>query len=249
MKGKGDSCIFVGYSTTLKGYRVYNKRTRLIVEFIHVNFDEINELSKVSNYDNSGPTPTLQTTSDHSSSELRLQDYNNKPLSLKLVPNVSPQADTTYLSHRELDFLFSPLYDEFFTATKGYAHEDGIDFEESLAPVARLEAVRNFVAYAAHKSFPIYQMDIKTAFLNGPLKEEVYVVQPDGFVDPDHPEKVYRLKKALYVLKQAPRATEYQSVDMFTKALPQDWFEYLVRRIGMRCLNQAELEVLANETA
>nr|GFA09093.1 retrovirus-related Pol polyprotein from transposon TNT 1-94 [Tanacetum cinerariifolium] len=73
------------------------------------------------------------------------------------------------------------------------------------APVARLEAVRLFIAYAAHKSFTIYQMDIKTAFLYGPLKEEVYVNQPDGFVDPYHPDKVYRLKKVLYVLKQAPR--------------------------------------------
>ncbi|GJS04160.1 retrovirus-related pol polyprotein from transposon TNT 1-94 [Tanacetum coccineum] len=89
---------------------------------------------------------------------------------------------------------------------KGYAQEEGIDFEESFAPVARLEAVRIFVAYVAHKSFPIYQMDVKTAFLNGPLKEEVYVAQPDGFVDPDHPDKVYRLRKALYGLKQAPRA-------------------------------------------
>ncbi|GJY09001.1 retrovirus-related pol polyprotein from transposon TNT 1-94 [Tanacetum coccineum] len=84
--------------------------------------------------------------------------------------------------------------------------EEGIDFEESFAPVARLEAVRIFVAHAAHKSFPIYQMDVKTAFLNGPLKEEVYVAQPEGFVDPDHPEKVYLLRKALYGLKQAPRA-------------------------------------------
>ncbi|GJZ36112.1 retrovirus-related pol polyprotein from transposon TNT 1-94 [Tanacetum coccineum] len=89
---------------------------------------------------------------------------------------------------------------------KGYAQEEGIDFEESFALVARLEAVRIFVAYAAHKSFPIYQMDVKMAFLNGPLKEEVYVAQPDGFVDPDHPDKVYRLRKALYGLKQAPRA-------------------------------------------
>nr|GEW25894.1 retrovirus-related Pol polyprotein from transposon TNT 1-94 [Tanacetum cinerariifolium] len=88
---------------------------------------------------------------------------------------------------------------------KGYAQEEGIDFEESFAPVLRLEAVRIFIAYAAHKSFPIYQMDVKTAFLNGPLKEEVYVAQPDGFVDPGHPEKVYRLMKALYGLKQAPR--------------------------------------------
>ncbi|GJR74065.1 gag-pol polyprotein [Tanacetum coccineum] len=79
--------------------------------------------------------------------------------------------------------------------------------EEFICSVARYgRAVRIFVAYAAHKSFPIYQMDVKMAFLNGPLKEEVYVAQPDGFVDPDHPEKVYRLRKALYGLKQAPRA-------------------------------------------
>nr|GEW15981.1 hypothetical protein [Tanacetum cinerariifolium] len=85
-------------------------------------------------------------------------------------------------------------------------NEEGIDFEESFTPVARLEAVWIFIAYVAHKSFLIYQMDVKTAFFNGPLKEEVYVAQPDGFIDPDHPEKVYRLRKALYRLKQAPRA-------------------------------------------
>nr|GEU98512.1 integrase, catalytic region, zinc finger, CCHC-type, peptidase aspartic, catalytic [Tanacetum cinerariifolium] len=72
---------------------------------------------------------------------------------------------------------------------KGYAQEEGIDFEESFAPVACLEAVRIFIAYAAHKSFLNFQMDVKTTFLNGPLKEEVYVAQPDGFVDLDHPEK------------------------------------------------------------
>ncbi|GKD09190.1 retrovirus-related pol polyprotein from transposon TNT 1-94 [Tanacetum coccineum] len=85
-------------------------------------------------------------------------------------------------------------------------NEEGIDFEESFAPVARLEAVWISVAYAEHKSFPIYQMDVKMTFLNGPLKEEVYVAQPDGFVDPYHLKKVYRLRKALYGLKQAPRA-------------------------------------------
>ncbi|GJZ49237.1 gag-pol polyprotein [Tanacetum coccineum] len=79
--------------------------------------------------------------------------------------------------------------------------------------------------------------------------EEVYVAQPEGFVDPDHPEKVYLLRKALYGLKQAPRATEYQLADMFTKDLPEDRFKYLVRRIDMRCLTPTVLEVLSNETA
>nr|GEY00628.1 hypothetical protein [Tanacetum cinerariifolium] len=107
---------------------------------------------------------------------------------------------------------------------KGYAQEEGIDFEESFALVARLEAVRIFIAYAAHKSFPIYHMDVKTTFLNGPLKEEVYVAQPDGFVDPNHPNKVYRLRKSLYGLKQAPRAwydelSKFLTLKGFTKGL------------------------------
>nr|GEZ29512.1 copia protein [Tanacetum cinerariifolium] len=84
--------------------------------------------------------------------------------------------------------------------------QEGIDFKESFAPVARIEAIRIFIANAASKNMTIYQMDVKKAFLNGELKEEVYVSQPKRFVDPDHPTHVYRLKKALYGLKQAPRA-------------------------------------------
>ncbi|GKF56110.1 retrovirus-related pol polyprotein from transposon TNT 1-94, partial [Tanacetum coccineum] len=87
---------------------------------------------------------------------------------------------------------------------KGYRQEEGIDFEESVAPVACIEAIRIFIANAASKNMTIYQMDVKTAFLNGELKEEVYVCQPEGFVDPDHLTHVYRLKKALYGLKKAP---------------------------------------------
>nr|GFB10431.1 hypothetical protein [Tanacetum cinerariifolium] len=84
--------------------------------------------------------------------------------------------------------------------------EEGIDFEESFALVARLEAIRIFLAYATHKNIVVYQMDVKTAFLNGNLREEVYISQPDGFVDLNNPNHVYKLKKALYGLKKAPRA-------------------------------------------
>ncbi|GKB83706.1 retrovirus-related pol polyprotein from transposon TNT 1-94 [Tanacetum coccineum] len=100
---------------------------------------------------------------------------------------------------------------------KGYRQEEGLDFEESFAPVARLEAIRIFLANAASKNMTVYQMDVKTAFLNGELKEEVYVSQPEGFVDPDHPHHVYRLKKALYGLKQAPRAW-YDTLSRFLLA-------------------------------
>ncbi|GJS19133.1 retrovirus-related pol polyprotein from transposon TNT 1-94 [Tanacetum coccineum] len=88
---------------------------------------------------------------------------------------------------------------------RGYHQEEGIDFEESFAPVARLEAIRIFLAFAAHMNMVVYPMDLKTAFLNGNLQEDIYVSQPDGFVDPDNPNHVYKLKKALYGLKQAPR--------------------------------------------
>nr|GEY39683.1 hypothetical protein [Tanacetum cinerariifolium] len=88
---------------------------------------------------------------------------------------------------------------------RGYHQEEGVDFEVSFALVARLEAIRIFLAYAAHKNMVVYHMDVKTAFLNGNLREEVYVSQPDDFVDPDNPNHVYKLKKAPYGLKQAPR--------------------------------------------
>ncbi|GKD83725.1 putative ribonuclease H-like domain-containing protein, partial [Tanacetum coccineum] len=83
--------------------------------------------------------------------------------------------------------------------------DKGIDFEESFTPVARIEAIRIFLAFAAYKNMIVYQMDVKMTFLNGILREEVYVSQPDGFVDQDNPNHVYKLKKALYGLKQAPR--------------------------------------------
>ncbi|GKC59401.1 retrovirus-related pol polyprotein from transposon TNT 1-94 [Tanacetum coccineum] len=210
---------------------------------------------------------------------------------------------------------------------RGYRQEEGIDFEESFAPAARMEVIRIFFAYAAHKSFIVYQMDVKTAFLHGLLKEDVYVCQPEGFIDDDHPSYDYKLKKALYGLKQAPRTwlsqpritskrcgsrvmsghlqkyfrrnlitrqkagklvlkktrlycvvnhrgricvsicllcsspldantehveksmielyfvkTDYQLADLFTKALPVDRFNYLVRHLGMRSLSPQELE-------
>ncbi|GJW50560.1 retrovirus-related pol polyprotein from transposon TNT 1-94 [Tanacetum coccineum] len=89
---------------------------------------------------------------------------------------------------------------------KGYRQEEGIDFEESFAPVALIEAIKILIANAASKNMVIYQMDVKTAFLNGDLQEEVFVSQPEGFEDPEHPTHVYRQKKYLYGLKQAPRA-------------------------------------------
>ncbi|GKC54157.1 retrovirus-related pol polyprotein from transposon TNT 1-94 [Tanacetum coccineum] len=90
--------------------------------------------------------------------------------------------------------------------TQGFRQEEGINFEESFAPVARIEAICIFIANAAHKNMTIYQIDVKMSFLNDDLKEEVYVSQPEGLVDQYNPSHVYKLKKALYGLKQAPSA-------------------------------------------
>ncbi|GJR16656.1 retrovirus-related pol polyprotein from transposon TNT 1-94 [Tanacetum coccineum] len=106
----------------------------------------------------------------------------------------------------KLDELGGILKNKARLVARGYRQEEGIDIEDSFVLVARLEAIRIFISYVAHKNMTIYQMDAKTAFLNGILHEEVYVSQPDGFVDQDNPNHVYKLKKALYRLKQAPRA-------------------------------------------
>jgi hypothetical protein len=89
---------------------------------------------------------------------------------------------------------------------KGYAHIEGLDFDETFAHVARLESIIMFLAYVCHKRFKVYQMDVRSYFLNGYLNEEVYMEQPEGFELSDNPDLVCKLKKDLYGLKQAPRA-------------------------------------------
>nr|GEY48127.1 hypothetical protein [Tanacetum cinerariifolium] len=133
-----------------------------------------------------------------------------------LVPapdNISPLT---------LKWLFKNKYDEEQTVirnksrlvVRGYRQKEGIDFEESFALVPRMEDIRIFLAYVAHKSFSMFQMDVKTIFLHGSLKEDVYVCQPEGFIDADHPSHVYKLKEDLYGLKQAPR-TWYDELSTF----------------------------------
>nr|GEZ67082.1 retrovirus-related Pol polyprotein from transposon TNT 1-94 [Tanacetum cinerariifolium] len=130
---------------------------------------------------------------------------------------------------------------------KGYAQKEGVDFEESFAPVARLEAVRLFIAYAAHKSFTVYQMDVETTFLYSPLKEEV-IGTPMATKHLDTDLSGTPIDQTKY--RSMVRALMYLTLaDLFTKALSEDRFKYLVRRLGMRCLTPEELEVLANESA
>nr|GEZ23047.1 hypothetical protein [Tanacetum cinerariifolium] len=242
LQPKADIWIFIGYAPTKKAFRIYNRRTRRIVETIHVEFDELTAMA-----------------SEQSSLGPALHEMTPATISSGLVPK--PTSSTPYVppSRNDWDLLFQPLFDELLTpyqvlilqllklllqsltksqitletqspiipqdveedipdievahigndplfVARGYRQEEGINFEESFTPVARLEAIRVFLAYAAHKNMIVYQMDMKTAFLNGNLREEVYVSHLDRFVDQDNLNHVYKLKKALYGLKQAPRA-------------------------------------------
>ncbi|GKD39472.1 retrotransposon protein, putative, ty1-copia subclass, partial [Tanacetum coccineum] len=118
----------------------------------------------------------------------------------------------------KLDELGGILKNKARLVARGYRQEEGIDFEESFAPVARIDAIQIFLAYAAHMNMIVYQMDVKTAFLNSILREEVYVSQLDEFVDQDNPNHVYKLKKALYGFKQASRACDPVDTPMVEKS-------------------------------
>nr|GEW22694.1 copia protein [Tanacetum cinerariifolium] len=225
-----DIRIFVGYAPSRKGYRIYNKRTQQIMETIHVQFDELTESmapvhltestfmedNLVAPVDNNPftnvfalkPSSDASSSKDVSSTESTYVSQTLHHLSIgfststRLCHDYRSQVDL----QSKLDQYGDVLKNKARLVAKRYQQEEGIDFEESFAPVARIDAIHIFITNAASKNINIYQMDVKTAFLNDELKEEVYVSQPEGFVDPDHLTHVYRLKKALYGLKQAPRA-------------------------------------------
>nr|GFA28873.1 retrovirus-related Pol polyprotein from transposon TNT 1-94 [Tanacetum cinerariifolium] len=306
-----DIGIFVGYAPSRKGYRIYNKRTRRIMETIYVQFDEltkhmapvhlgtgpapnflmpgrissglvpnpvpatpivpptnkeleilfqtmfneylepplversvhpaqavqalVNSSSTPSSttIDQDAPSPSISPSSSalqshslhqgvaaepHYIEDHLVAPVDNNPFVNVFAPEPHSEAslfeDINYVIIIALKWIYKVKLDEYGDVlinktrlvAKGYRQEEGIDFEESFAPVDRIKAIRIFIANAASKNMTIYQMNVKTAFLNGELKEEVYVSQPEGFVDPDHPTHFYHLKKALYGLKQAPRA-------------------------------------------
>ncbi|GKC91499.1 ribonuclease H-like domain-containing protein, partial [Tanacetum coccineum] len=229
MKEKGDACIFVGYSTQSRAYRVYNKRTKVTVETIPLNFDELPQMASdhVSSdpvpqhpttaleHDSLSPAPTVTPTENINQAETPKENAQVEEDEFINIfsTSVHGQGDTSsrYVDSLNMHTFYQrhpsehqwtkdhPLEQVIGNPSqsiktrrqletdgkmsKGYSQQERIDFEESFAPVARLEAVRLFVTYAAYKSFSVYQMDVKITFFNGHLKEEVYVNQPDGFVD------------------------------------------------------------------
>nr|GEX69279.1 putative ribonuclease H-like domain-containing protein [Tanacetum cinerariifolium] len=185
------------------------------METMNVTFDELSAMA----FEQNSSRPDSASVPTNSS---------NTPVSSHNVDVPSPQhaqqqrnlttSPTASVADNVLNVVFegdlfvnpfaTPSTESVVSSTQyvGYQQEEGIDFEESFAPLSRMEAIRIFLAYAAHKGFIVYQMDVKTVFLHGSLKEDVYVYQPEGFIDADYPSHVYKLKKALYGLKQAPIA-------------------------------------------
>ncbi|KAH9744421.1 Integrase catalytic domain-containing protein [Citrus sinensis] len=291
---KSDVGIFLGYSNSSKAYRVYNKKTLVVEESMHVTFDESNpsstekvvvddnaeeEQQEEASNDNQEDAPhgiqeehheetnaeqnegtsqtlpkewryvfshpkdvilgdpsrgvttrsSLRNTCEHAAfisqiepksfadaendeswimamqEELNQFERNNV---WELVPNPEHQSirGTKWVFRNKMDESGVVVRNKARLVTQGYNQEEGIDFDETFAPVARLESIRMLLAYACHKDFILYQMDVKSAFLNGYIMEEVYVKQPPGFENEKFPDHVYKLSKALYGLKQAPRA-------------------------------------------
>nr|GEU64352.1 hypothetical protein [Tanacetum cinerariifolium] len=265
LSAKGDIRFFIGYSADSYAYKVYNRRTKKIMETMNVSFDELSAMafkqysskpglqSMTSGQISSGLDLTYAsstiTTQQPTKGELYLlfeamyDDYigGQPSATVENVPTVhesqvrqtstastsiadtaptltnsSSLATNIQITSQDVDelnpnamvdgYTFVSPFANSSTILRGYRQEEGLDFKESFAPAARMEAIRIFLAYAVHKSFTVFQMDMKTVFLHGSLKEDVYVCQPEGFIDADHPSHVYKLKKALHGLKQAPRA-------------------------------------------
>nr|GEU72570.1 Gag-Pol polyprotein [Tanacetum cinerariifolium] len=263
---KGDVGFFIGYSADSCAYRVYNRRSKKIMETMNVSFDELSAMAFEQR--NTAPTPTnsssqatnfpstsqdvdelnpnamfdgntfvnpfanLSTNAVESSSSQNVDPsnmhtfYQPYPYEFQwtkdhlLEKNVKEaMTDPAWidsmqeeiLQFKRLDvWVLVPAPDNISPLTLKWLFKNKHDEEQTVIRNKSRLVVRGiFLAYVAHKSFSVFQMDVKTAFLHGSLKEDVYVCQPEGFIDADHPSHVYKLKKALYGLKQAPRAWRF----------------------------------------
>nr|GEW78184.1 hypothetical protein [Tanacetum cinerariifolium] len=213
LQPKTDIGIVIGYSLSKKAYSKASSSSSSSISIDKdalspstspnieatisiINSTNVERNEKVAEFDSDTFTNPF-APSDTSSAKLSSQIYQDQRamiISLKWIYKV------------KLDEYGGVLKNKARLVAKGYLHEERVDFEESFAPVARIKAIIIFLAYVAHKNMVILQIDVKTEFLNGILKEEVYVSQPEGFVNQDHLNNIFWLKKALYGLKQAPCA-------------------------------------------
>ncbi|GJZ85071.1 retrovirus-related pol polyprotein from transposon TNT 1-94 [Tanacetum coccineum] len=241
--GKSDEGFFVGYSLNSKAFRVYNIRTGKVEENLHIRFLEDKPII-------AGTTLMILCTEkvwvkDHSSRSQDLsQDYILMPMwkdgsifdsllkNLLEEPKKVIQAlkDPSWIEAMQEELLQFKLQQVWTLVDLPHGKRaiEGIDYEEVFALVSMIEAIRLFLAYALFKDFVVYQMDMKSAFLYGKIEEEVYVCQPLGFEDPEFPDRVYKVEKALYGLHQAPRAW-YETLS--TYLLDNGFYQILVNTL------------------
>ncbi|GJV24301.1 retrovirus-related pol polyprotein from transposon TNT 1-94 [Tanacetum coccineum] len=240
--GKADEGFFVGYSINSKAFRVFNSRTRIVEENMHVQFSnntpnivgsrpnwlfDIDALTKSKpssddekkvdedpsqdsesinqdkdDNDNSTNNVNAASTNEEELAQFKLQEV----WTLVDLPNGKRPIGTKWVFGNKKDERGNVIKNKARLVAQGYIQEEGIDYDEVFAHVARIEAIRLFLAYASFKDFVVYQMDVKSAFLYGKIEEEVYICQPRGFKDPNFPDRVYKVEKALYGLHQALRA-------------------------------------------
>ncbi|GKB66088.1 retrovirus-related pol polyprotein from transposon TNT 1-94 [Tanacetum coccineum] len=231
---KVDDGFFLGYSPVAKAFRVLNIRRQEMKETYNVTFSEDNEAISQTNTEFFNEPDHLESANILEPAEVQLVNIIGEPLDGITTRNrVRDSEDAlaheclyvNFLSDIEPKRLNEVLIEEGWVISmqeelnqfernknkarlvaQGFRQEEQIDYDETFAPVARLEAIQIFLAYAAYMGFMVYQMDVKSAFLNGKISEEVYVQQPPGFESSEFPNHVCKLDKALYGLKQAPKA-------------------------------------------
>nr|GEW15109.1 retrovirus-related Pol polyprotein from transposon TNT 1-94 [Tanacetum cinerariifolium] len=230
--GKTDEGFFVGYFLNSNAFRVFNNRTRIVEENLHISDDgkkvdedprqdsKCKDQEKENNVNNTNNVNVagineINAIGANSSNELsfdlemlELKDistftFSNKDEDDGAEDNMN-NLDTTIQNKKDERGIV--IRNKVRLVAQGHTQEQRIDYDEVFAPVARIEAIRIFLAYASFKEFVVYQMGVKSAFLYKKIEEEVYVYQPLGFEDHDFPDKVYKAEKALYGLHQAPRA-------------------------------------------
>nr|GEW81428.1 retrovirus-related Pol polyprotein from transposon TNT 1-94 [Tanacetum cinerariifolium] len=231
---KADDGYFLGYSSVSKAFKVYNTNRQQIEETYHVTFDE--SISHPATQDRwlrdqhiklvniiGNPGEGMLTRSMAAKLTTALA---SECLFADNLFEIEPKKVSESLKHPGwIDFMNKKY--EHGTTTKNkarlvaqdYSQEEGIDYDETFTPVARIEAIRIFLSFATYMNFKVYQMDVKSVFLNDKLKEEVYVKQPPGFESSEFPDYVCKLDKARYGLKQAPRACPMCKISVQSKRI------------------------------
>nr|GEX66771.1 retrovirus-related Pol polyprotein from transposon TNT 1-94 [Tanacetum cinerariifolium] len=221
-KGKSHIEYFTGYRDLNAEFQDCSENSSNEVTTVSSTFPTVgqNSLNSTNTFSAAGPSntvvnPTYGKTSNIDASQLpddlympRLEDiiYSDDEDVVGVEADFNNLESSIPVYRNQNDKRGIVIRNKARLVAQGHTQEEGIDYEEVFAPVAKIEAIQLFLAYASFMGFMVYQMDVNIAFLNGTIKEEVYVYQPPGFEDPDHPDKVYKLVKALYGLHQAHRA-------------------------------------------